>query len=164
MIYAGPVYAVDDLSDELCPWCIADGTAAQAFGASFTDVGSDAPDDVPASVLDEIEHRAPGYLAWQQDHWMYHCGDGCEFLGRIGYEQVAALPTTAAAVVAASAGELAVARDGDEDEGDRDEGNRDEGNRDGEGGLAGLDADEGPTAYLFHCLHCGAYTAYCDFT
>jgi uncharacterized protein CbrC (UPF0167 family) len=95
LAYTGPVYAEDDLSENLCPWCIADGTAAQTYGASFTDVGFDVPEDVPTSVLDEIEHRTPGYLAWQQDHWMYHCADGCEFLGRIGYEQLAGLPSAA---------------------------------------------------------------------
>jgi hypothetical protein len=30
--------------------------------------------------------------------------------------------------------------------------------------VAALDADEGPTAYLFRCLHCGTYAAYNDFT
>ena len=139
MVYTGPVYAADDLSEKLCPWCIADGTAAKTLGASFTDVGSDVPEDVPPSVLDEIEHRTPSYLAWQQDHWMYHCADGCEFLGRAGYEQLAALPAEAVAAVAAAR----------EDE---------------EISVTDLDADDGPTAYLFRCRHCRAYMAYCDFT
>lgn len=38
-VYVGPVYSVEELNDALCPWCIADGSAAEAFGASFTDVG-----------------------------------------------------------------------------------------------------------------------------
>jgi uncharacterized protein CbrC (UPF0167 family) len=76
---------------------------------------------------------------------MYHCADGCEFLGRTGQEQLAALPDEAAAAVVASGREYA----DDENE---------------ERPVADLDLDEGPTAYLFRCRHCGAYCAYCDFT
>jgi uncharacterized protein CbrC (UPF0167 family) len=143
-IYTGPVYAADDLAEKLCPWCIADGTAAQTWSASFTDVGADVPDGVPTTVLDEIEHRTPSYLAWQQDHWMYHCADGCEFLGRAGHKQLAAMPAGAVAAVAASVADYGW----DEDETDA--------------FVKDLDADAVPTAYLFRCLHCGAYSAYCD--
>jgi uncharacterized protein CbrC (UPF0167 family) len=144
-VYTGPVYADDEVADQLCPWCVADGTAAGTLGASFTDVGSDVPEDVPGPVLDEIEHRTPGYLAWQQDHWMYHCTDGCEFLGRIGRYDLSVLPPGAAAAVVASVGEYGW----DQDEVDR--------------FVGSLDRDAGPTAYLFRCLHCGAYEAYNDF-
>ena len=36
-IYAGPVYAVGDFRDALCPWCIADGSAHESLGATFVD-------------------------------------------------------------------------------------------------------------------------------
>lgn len=36
-LYTGPVYAEEALDEALCPWCIADGTAAARFGASFVD-------------------------------------------------------------------------------------------------------------------------------
>jgi uncharacterized protein len=80
-IYTGPVYAVEELVESFCPWCIADGTAAERFDAEFTDVGSYVPDDVPPEVLDEIAHRTPGFSGWQQEHWLYHCGDGAAFEG-----------------------------------------------------------------------------------
>jgi uncharacterized protein CbrC (UPF0167 family) len=64
-----------------CPWCIADGSAAETFGADFTDVGAEVPDDVPREVLEELAFRTPGFSGWQQEHWLYHCGDGAEFLG-----------------------------------------------------------------------------------
>jgi uncharacterized protein CbrC (UPF0167 family) len=35
-VYAGPVYAVDELDDKICPWCIADGKAHKKFDATFT--------------------------------------------------------------------------------------------------------------------------------
>lgn len=63
-IYTGPVYAKDELDRRLCPWCIADGSAAQRFDASFGDVEGLAG-QVAADVLDEVLHRTPGYVTWQ---------------------------------------------------------------------------------------------------
>ncbi len=81
-LYVGPVYTEDDVTDgSLCPWCIADGRAASTFDAAFTDIGEYGPDDAPQSVLDEVSRRTPGFNAWQQDHWLYHCGDACAFVG-----------------------------------------------------------------------------------
>jgi hypothetical protein len=37
-IYVGPVFAEDDIDDELCAWCIADGSAARRYQATFTDI------------------------------------------------------------------------------------------------------------------------------
>ncbi len=46
-IYSGPVYSeMDGLDDSICPWCIADGSAAAKFEAVFVDVNSIA-DAVP---------------------------------------------------------------------------------------------------------------------
>jgi uncharacterized protein CbrC (UPF0167 family) len=81
--YSGPVYAVEEV-EELCPWCIADGSAAEKFEAEFTDVGWGVPDDVPMDVLDEVSLRTPGFTGWQQEHWLYHCGDAAAFLGVVG--------------------------------------------------------------------------------
>ena len=36
-IYVGPVYAREDLSEAVCPWCISDGSANGKYGATFTD-------------------------------------------------------------------------------------------------------------------------------
>jgi uncharacterized protein len=80
-IYTGPVFAVEELVEAICPWCIADGTAAERFDAEFTDVGSYVPEDVPPEVLEEIARRTPGFSGWQQEHWLYHCGDGAAFEG-----------------------------------------------------------------------------------
>jgi uncharacterized protein CbrC (UPF0167 family) len=81
VIYTGPVYAEEELEQSLCPWCIADGTAAEKFEAEFTDVGFGVPEDVPDSVTAELSERTPGFLGWQQEHWLYHCGDAAAFLG-----------------------------------------------------------------------------------
>jgi uncharacterized protein CbrC (UPF0167 family) len=82
LIYTGPVFAThDDIEGALCPWCIADGSAAARLKIEFTDVGDDVPADVPGRVLDEITERTPGFTGWQQEHWLYHCADGAAFVG-----------------------------------------------------------------------------------
>ncbi len=37
--YSGPFYCVDEV-EHLCPWCIADGSAAEKFAGSFQDDAS----------------------------------------------------------------------------------------------------------------------------
>jgi uncharacterized protein CbrC (UPF0167 family) len=57
-IYTGPVYAESDLDEALCPWCIADGSAAEKFVATFVD--SEAfPKDAPEAAVKEIIERTP---------------------------------------------------------------------------------------------------------
>jgi hypothetical protein len=144
-IYTGPVFAVEELGEELCPWCIADGTAAAAFDAQFTDVDDDAPDDVPPEAVEQIARRTPGFSGWQQEHWLYHCGDGAAFLGLAGAKELAPHPDA----IDALRREL-------DDYGWSQE--------QVEEYLAALDRDGQPTAYLFRCRHCGQHLAYSDFT
>ena len=142
--YTGPVYAVEELDDALCPWCIADGTAAARYEAEFTDVGWGVPDDVPASVTDEIAHRTPGFHSWQQDHWLYHCGDGCAFIGAAGRSELEEYPDALAAL----------RREGESFGWDE---------RQITEYLVSLTKGGSPTAYLFRCLVCGTHLAYSDF-
>ena len=137
-VYTGPVYAVDDV-EALCPWCIADGSAAARFEATFTDAF--APDGVDPSVVDEICLRTPGFSGWQQEEWLFHCGDGAAFLGRAGF---AGLDADALAAVRR---ELAPWPADQIDH-----------------YLAALSLDEPPTAYLFRCRVCGTQLAYTDST
>jgi uncharacterized protein CbrC (UPF0167 family) len=82
-VYVGPVYAEDELVG-LCPWCIADGSAAERLGAGFADVDGDVPDEVRT----EIGERTPSFTGWQQERWLVHCGDACAFLGRMGQAEL----------------------------------------------------------------------------
>jgi uncharacterized protein len=72
------VYAATDLDDAICPWCVADGSAARTHGASFVE-------DVEAGAsVDEIEellHRTPGYASWQGERWLVHCAIPMVFHG-----------------------------------------------------------------------------------
>jgi len=142
-IYTGPVSAVDELVNSFCPWCIADGSAAARFAASFS-ADEPVPEGVPREVVDAVTTRTPGFSGWQQSHWLYHCGDGAAFLGLAGWPELEGLPDALDAL-------------------------RHE--HDGLGWtpklieeyLRELDKDGSPSAYLFRCRHCGTHLAYSDF-
>ena len=77
-VYTGPVYADDDYEDCICPWCIADGSAAKKLDATFVD--SEAfSDELPDNVMEEVTERTPGYLGWQSEQWPCCCGDATVF-------------------------------------------------------------------------------------
>ena len=144
-VYRGPVYADEDLDDALCPWCIADGSAASRFGAEFMDEagigGYGAWPEVSPEVIAEISQRTPGFSGWQQERWWTHCGDAGEFLGPAGAAELrsdwaAALP--------------AIQEDVGYEGGDWDE------------YVAALNREHGPTAYVFRCRHCGQLGGYSD--
>jgi uncharacterized protein CbrC (UPF0167 family) len=140
--YVGPVYAEDDV-DGLCPWCIANGSAARMFDAEFTDVGFGVPDDVDDDALNELSQRTPGFIGWQQEHWLYHCGNPAAFLGAVGFAEVAALPDA-----------LDMLMREHDDAGWSEE--------DSEDFVRQLHVDGDATAYLFRCLSCAAHLAYSD--
>lgn len=81
-LYVGPVYGSEDLHESLCPWCIADGSAALTLGAEFADSRPLKLAGVPAPIVEEVHFRTPGYSSWQSEQWIVHCGDACEFHGR----------------------------------------------------------------------------------
>ncbi|WP_413816630.1 CbrC family protein [Piscinibacter gummiphilus] len=88
-IYVAPVYAKDDLNERLCPWCIADGSAATKFDASFSDDWRLHKAGVPFEVINEVAMRTPGYFSWQSESWLSHCADACEFHGDASEGEVA---------------------------------------------------------------------------
>lgn len=137
-------YAGRDLRDRLCPWCVADGTAASTFGAVFTDLdGETDTDGVDPAVLDEINHRTPGFSGWQQERWLFCCNDGAAFLGAAGWEELAPHPD-AVASLRGDAERWGFTGD------------------DADAFVGSLDVDGASTAYLFRCLYCEAHLAYVD--
>jgi uncharacterized protein CbrC (UPF0167 family) len=145
-IYTGPVYSSEeDLDGAFCPWCIADGSAAERFSAEFVDPpgigGYGDWEQVPATVLAEVSLRTPSFSGWQQEQWWTHCGDAAEFLGVAGAEELqhqwaGAIPAIRETM-----------RYGFTDSADY---------------LAALDRDHGPSAYVFRCRHCGQLGGYTD--
>lgn len=142
-VYVGPVYASGEYSSKFCPWCIADGTAASKFDAKFTDVGWGVPPEISASVRDELAQRTPGFHSWQQDHWLFHCGDACAFLGRIGRQHLEELPDALDMLLHENDEFGWTTRESQEY-------------------IDGLAADGEATAYLFRCLVCGTHLAFSD--
>jgi uncharacterized protein len=80
-VYIGPVYAREDYSERICPWCIADGSAAAKLDASFSDAHPLIAAGMGEPIVEEVNLRTPGYISWQQDEWLTHCNDACEFHG-----------------------------------------------------------------------------------
>lgn len=87
-LYDGTLYTAQTLEGEICPWCIADGSAAARYDGSFHDVYVMEEAGVKPEVLDEIACRTPGYPTWQDSHWLHHCGDACEFHGDASAEDI----------------------------------------------------------------------------
>lgn len=143
-IYTGPVYATDSPRSGICPWCIADGSAAERFDAIFTDDWG-TPADVPLPVLDEITRRTPGFSAWQQARWLYHCADGCAFLGAVGRRELDPYPDAIEGLLHENDQFGWTAEDS-------------------QAYVNRLKASGQPTAYLFRCLHCGTHLAFSDST
>lgn len=87
--------------DYLCPWCIADGSAAKHYEGEFNDylgiesVSAD-PDEPDSIVMDhvlllEVCERTPSYHSWQQEQWLVHCNQPCTFLGYTDYAEIQTL-------------------------------------------------------------------------
>jgi len=144
-VYAGPVFATEELDQRLCPWCIADGSAHTKFDATFTDGGGVGNygdwDQAPEEVVTEIATRTPGFTGWQQERWWTHCGDAAAFIGLAGKAEVEAHGPELVSALQADAG-----LDGDE----------------WAEYLDALDKEDSPTAYVFRCLHCGRLGGYSD--
>lgn len=146
-IYTGPVYGEDDHENDICPWCIADGSAHDKLGAEFTDVAGVGDygnwEEVPAAISEAVAFRTPGFIGWQQERWFTCCKDAACFLGRAGYKEL----------LAQGAGAIEAIRVESQLDGEE-----------WEDYLKGLDKDDQPTAYLFRCLHCQRIGGYSDFT
>jgi len=145
-VYTGPAYSekFHYLSGCLCPWCIADGSAAKQFGATFTD---SATIDIPDNVREELAQRTPGFDAWQQEQWLDCCGDAAAFLGLAGKSELKSELKDASEAV-----RTCLEEDYDLSGDDLEE------------FMNGLSKKDQPTAYIFRCLHCKTHLAYVDQT
>jgi len=80
-IYTASVYAEETLDEEICPWCIADGSAAENFLATFSDDISLLDAEISDDIIEEVTMRTPGFESWQSEVWLTCCEDACEFHG-----------------------------------------------------------------------------------
>jgi uncharacterized protein CbrC (UPF0167 family) len=144
-IYTGPVYCADD-EPSLCPWCIADGSAAEKFDATFNDTGTlyahpSTPSDPPADELETVEQRTPGYNNWQGNCWYACCGHAAVYLGDASGEDLSGRWADAVDVVFADSESIF------EELG---------------GAMQDLERGESPGVYVFRCSHCGKLGGYFD--
>ena len=143
--YHGPIYTAAELTGEICPWCIADGSAHIKFNAEFTDPagigGYDCPLSIPSEIVEEVSFRTPGFYGWQQEHWLACCGDAAAYIGRAGNNEIETMYADAITSIQQECGMI---------------------------GNTWLDyfhifdKDGSPSAYIFRCLHCGKHLGYSD--
>jgi len=142
--YTGLPYGTSEV-ENICPWCIADGSAHKQFGVEFTDPegvgGYQQWESVPREVVEEIAFRTPSFSGWQSERWFTHCGDAAEFLGLMGKEDLVKLGPEVIESFKVESG-----LEGDE----------------WEFYLSRLNREFEATAYLFRCRHCGKLGGYSD--
>lgn len=92
--YTGVFYSQDEV-DYICPWCVADGSAAAKYSGQFNDAmgiegtefgAEDADGEVKVTwTLSEADikqvcQHTPAYSSWQQGQWLVCCGKPCAFI------------------------------------------------------------------------------------
>lgn len=87
--YTSSFYSINE-PDYICPWCIANGKAAEKYDGEFNDyygienVSSNSSNSeaiIPKDLLLEITNKTPSYISWQQEVWLTHCNEPCAFIG-----------------------------------------------------------------------------------
>ena len=145
-IYSGSVYC-EATVESLCPWCIADGSGAKKFNASFQSYIETLEDETQASIIlsiekiDEVMRRTPGYVSWQGTNWLTHCNDCCAFMGDLQEGEYLQLPQATRDLFRQEHSHL--------------------------DWLSDTEINELPPAhdiaiYQFQCLHCNFVRLYCD--
>ncbi|MGH4031258.1 CbrC family protein [Actinomycetota bacterium Odt1-20B] len=141
-IYTATFYTAQEVDKSFCPWCIADGSAAERFEGEFSDAYG--LDGVSDETVHEVTRRTPGFSAWQDPHWLVHCRDAAAFLGEVGHTELAAHPDALEQL------RLDLRMGGWHDPAQLEQ------------FLA--DLGEGATAMLFRCTVCGTPLAYADYS
>jgi len=135
--YIEHIYSSEDI-ECICLYCVNDGTAAKKFDAEFV---ADAEPVRDPEKTDELFHRTPGYLAWQDDYWIACCDDYCQYLGRVGIAEL-------------------------NDMGIKDEVLEEYAQRDDAYPLEDVEEymykDGDMSGYLFQCIHCRKYHLWVD--
>lgn len=160
-------FCVGESPENICPWCIADGSAAQKYGtegspAKFTgdlfEVLRDAggritrlanpfvdPSTVPAGQREELATRTPRFLTWQEPQWLACCSTPAQYLGQPTGAELKALDDLDNVLECLTV-DSRWGADGTPVE-----------NR-----LNCVGPEESEVVYLFRCSECGRHLAYSD--
>ena len=144
--YDSSFYSVEE-PEYICPWCIADGSAAKKYDGEFNDsAGVEAPlgydeNEILQAAFDEkvveVAQRTPSYVSWQQEVWLSHCNEPCAFVGYADSEMIRPiLHELEADIENAGYDSDMIAEE--------------------------LSRESSPVGYLFQCLHCGTHRLHVD--
>ena len=129
-------YCIDNI-ENLCPFCIANGLAAEKFDAEFVQDAEWSGQTNPEK--DKLLFcQTPGYSSWQGENWLSCCQDQCAYLGTGGTRELM---------------DMGIAEQVLADYEERGEYQDIEGYLVKDGSLCG---------YLFRCLHCQKYQIWVD--
>ena len=141
-VYTSHIYCPQAI-EAICPWCIADGSAAEKFNGLFCDDSPLAEAGLTEEIIVEVSHRTPGFNSWQQEVWLSCCNDACEFHGDVTVAEAATMDIDA--VTRACHGKRPIVSQFE----DFKKHYRPGGN---------------PAIYKWVCRHCGKVQHYADFT
>ncbi|WP_196140723.1 CbrC family protein [Aliikangiella sp. G2MR2-5] len=79
-IYCPVIYSRQSVPP-VCPWFIADGSVAAKYDAEFVDSHPLYQGGASEEAIEEVSKRTPGYFSIQQEQWLCHCNDACEYHG-----------------------------------------------------------------------------------
>lgn len=83
--YQGFLYAEEEI-ESICPWCIADGSAARKFDGLFVD--DEGLSGCRPKAIAELTKRTPEFFSFQAAKWLVHCGEPAVYLGDAGYDEL----------------------------------------------------------------------------
>lgn len=96
MRYTGSFYSLET-PDYICPWCIANGKAAEEYDGEFNDYcgiegvvpnSNNVEPNIAHERLLEITNKTPSYISWQQEAWLTHCNEPCAFIDYADVETI----------------------------------------------------------------------------
>ena len=129
-------YCIDNI-ENLCPFCIANGLAAEKFDAEFVQ-DAEGQGELDPEKDQLLFCQTPGYSSWQGENWLSCCQDYCAYLGTVGTRELKAMGI--AEQVLADYEESGGYQDIEEY----------------------LVKDGSLCGYLFRCLHCQKYQLWVD--
>lgn len=135
--YIEQIYSAQDV-DCVCLECISNGNAAQKFDATFVESADPLDDDAKS---EELFCRTPGYLGWQGENWLVCCNDYCQYLYRVGMEELNQLESKDEILAEYAARDDAYSL---------------------EDVTENMYKDGDMSGYLFKCCHCGKYHLWVD--
>lgn len=85
IMYNGSIYSKKE-PDNICPWCIADGSAARKYNGDFFDAAFVDEDfnnvEVAQKYYTEIFGKTIGFATYNPIGWWVHCDQPAEYVTR----------------------------------------------------------------------------------